>query len=62
MDLFLKEDVEFTDMPPNIRGWKQNSKVQVQGHKAIKTVTRMCRLTDGSEKQVSVTVEREFDI
>ena len=27
MDEFLKEEVEFVDMPPDIRGWKQNSKI-----------------------------------
>jgi len=27
MDAFLKEDVEFEGMPPDIRGWKQNSKI-----------------------------------
>ena len=62
MDDFLKEDVEFSDMPPDIRGWKQNSKIQVQGNKAIKTVTRTCRLKDGSEKVLTETREREFDL
>ena len=62
MDEFLKEEVEFNDMPPDIRGWKQNSKIQVQGHRAIKTVTRTCRLKDGSEKLLTVTVEREFEL
>ena len=62
MDDFLKEDVEFNDMPPDIRGWKQNSKIQVQGNKAIKTVTRTCRLKDGSEKVLTETREREFDL
>ena len=27
MDEFLKEEVEFENMPPDIRGWKQNSKI-----------------------------------
>jgi hypothetical protein len=62
MDDFLKEDVEFSSMPPDIRGWKQNSKIQVQGNKAIKTVTRTCRLKDGSEKVLTETREREFDL
>ena len=34
MDEFLKEEVTFDDMPADIRGWKQNSKIQVQGHHA----------------------------
>ena len=46
MDLFLKEEVDFPDMPQDIRGWKQNSKISVQGHRATKTVTRICRLKD----------------
>ena len=29
MDLFLKEEYEFDDMPADIRGWKQNSKISV---------------------------------
>jgi hypothetical protein len=29
MDAFLKEEVEFNNMPADIRGWKQNSKIQV---------------------------------
>ena len=62
MDEFLKEEVQFDDMPHDIRGWKQNSKIQVQGHRALKTVTRTCRLKDGSEKVLTVTIEREFDI
>lgn len=27
MEDFLKEEVEFADMPPDVRGWKQNSKI-----------------------------------
>lgn len=27
MDEFLKEEVAFNDMPMDIRGWKQNSKI-----------------------------------
>jgi len=27
MDEFLKEEVEFNNMPQDIRGWKQNSKI-----------------------------------
>lgn len=62
MDLFLKEEVEFHDMPPDIRGWKQNSKISVQGHRAVKTVTRTCRLKDGSEKTLTVNIDREFEL
>lgn len=54
MEEFLKEEVEFADMPPDVRGWKQNSKIQVQGHKAIKTITRTCRLKDGTDPIKSI--------
>ncbi len=60
MEAFLKEEVDFADMPPDIRGWKQNSKIQVQGHKAIKTITRTCRLRDGSEKVLTLVIDRDF--
>ena len=62
MDAFLKEEVEFDDMPPDIRGWKQNSKIQVQGHKATKTVTRTCRLKDGTEQVLTLSIDREFEL
>lgn len=29
IDMFLKEAVDFVDMPPNIISWKQNSKINV---------------------------------
>ena len=60
MDEFLKEEVEFPDMPQDIRGWKQNSKISVQGHRATKTVTRTCRLKDGQEKILRRDIEKEF--
>ena len=59
MEEFLKEQVEF-DMPPNVISWKQNSKVNVQGNKATKTITRTCKLKDGSEEVLTKTVSREF--
>lgn len=48
MDAFLKEEVEF-DMPENVRSWKQNSKIQVQGNLAKKTVVRTLMMKDGTE-------------
>jgi hypothetical protein len=61
MDKFLKEPVEM-DMPTNVISWKQNSKVNVQGNKASKTVTRTCKLKDGSEKVINKTFTKEFVI
>lgn len=60
MEDFLKEQVEF-EMPANVISWKQNSKVNVQGNKATKTVTRICKLKDGGEEQLEKTVSREFE-
>ena len=48
MDAFLKEEVEF-EMPENVRSWKQNSKIQVQGNLAKKTVVRTLMMKDGTE-------------
>ncbi len=59
MNRFLKEQVEI-EMPPDVRSWKQNTKVNVQGTKATKTITRTCKLKDGSEKVITKTLTREF--
>jgi len=48
MDAFLKEEVEF-EMPDNVRSWKQNSKIQVQGNQATKTTVRTLKMKDGTE-------------
>ena len=62
MDIFLKEEVDFPEMPSDVRGWKQNSKITVQGHRATKTVERVCRLRDGREERFVKNLEREFDL
>ena len=62
MDLFLKEDVDFPDMPKDVRSWKQNSKIQVQGNQAKKTTVRTCKMKDGSEKELTRTEERIFNL
>jgi hypothetical protein len=59
MNKFLKETVEI-EMPADVRSWKQNTKVNVQGTKATKTITRTCKLKDGSEKVVTKALTREF--
>lgn len=61
MDAFLKEDVDF-DMPDDVRSWKQNSKITVQGNLAKKTTTRLLKLKDGSEKTLEKTDERRFTV
>ena len=59
MNVFLKESIEL-DMPADVRSWKQNTKVNVQGTKATKTITRTCKMKDGSDKVITKTVSREF--
>lgn len=61
MDAFLKEDVEF-NMPDDVRSWKQNSKIQVQGNVAKKTTIRTLKMKDGSEKNLEQTAERKFEL
>ena len=61
MDAFLKEEVEF-DMPENVRSWKQNSKIQVQGNMAKKTTVRTLKMKDGTEKVLDKTLERKFEL
>ena len=60
MDEFLQEEVVFRNMPANCIGYSQSLKVQVVGRKATKTVTRTCRLTDGSEIALTATDTRKF--
>lgn len=62
MDIFLKEEVEFDDMPEGVRSWKQNSKIQVQGNLAKKTVVRTLKMKDGTEKVITKTLERKFTL
>ena len=49
MNVFLKEHVNFDDqMPKDVRSWKQNSKIVMEGKTAIKTTIRSLRMKDGS--------------
>lgn len=59
MDSYLKETVD-VEMPPDVRSWKQNTKVHVKGNIASKTVTRTCILKDGSERVITKTLNKEF--
>jgi len=61
MDAFLKEEVVF-EMPDNVRSWKQNSKIQVQGNIAKKTTVRTLKLKDGTEKVLEQTQEKKFEL
>ncbi len=59
MDSFLAEEVEF-EMPADVVSWKQGSKVNVKDSHAIKIVTRVCKIKDGSEVTLEKTVEMDF--
>ena len=61
MDDFLKEEVDF-EMPENVRSWKQNSKIQVQGNLAKKTIVRTLKMKDGTEKVLNKTLEKRFEL
>ena len=61
MDAFLKEDVEF-EMPDDVRSWKQNSKIQVQGNVAKKTTVRVLKMKDGTDRNLEKTEEKKFTI
>ena len=61
MDIFLKEEVDF-EMPEGVRSWKQNSKIQVQGNLAKKTVVRTLKMKDGTEKILDKTLEKKFEL
>jgi len=52
MNEFLQEQVDFNEMPEGVRGWKQSSKIYVQGNKATKTITRTLTMKDGQEHEL----------
>jgi hypothetical protein len=61
MDDFLHEEVEF-EMPENVKSWKQNSKIQVQGNLAKKTIVRTLKMWDGTEKVLNKTFEKRLSM
>ena len=61
MALLLKEDIgEFDDMPADVNSYKQKVNVKADGTKGVKTIIRVCKLKDGSEKTVVKTILRDF--
>lgn len=60
MSDFMKEEVTFRDMPASYASWRQKSKISVDGTLATKTTTRSLKLKDGSEKKLTVTLERQL--
>lgn len=62
VNLFLKRNVEFPEMPADVLSWKQNNKVVVQGDEAVKTVTRVCRLKNGTERTLTKQITKKLDM
>ena len=62
MDKFLKEDVIFPNMPEDVRSWKQNSKIQVQGNVATKTTVRTIKMKNGSTKDLEKVDKRTINL
>ena len=64
MDAFLKEEVDFSDVLPEegVRSWSQQSKIQVQGSLAKKSVVRKLKMKDGTEKVLEKTLEKRFEL
>ena len=61
MKAFLKEEVEF-EMPPNVRTWKQKSKVSVKGAVATKTTYRELKMKDGSDDTLVKEETKEISL
>ena len=59
MKAFLEKEVEFT-MPKDIRSWKQNASITVDGKIATKTTYRDLVLKDGTTKRLENTEKMTF--
>lgn len=62
MEEFLKELVDFEDMPRGVASWKQSSKIEVIGNKAKKITIRTLKMKDGTEDKLEKVDEREFNL
>ena len=63
MNDFMKQDVEFPDMPADgFTGYSTSVQCAVQGTKVSKTVTRTVNMADGSQKILKQTVEMELQL
>lgn len=60
VNAFLKKDHP-VPMDDEVLSWKQNNKVVVQGTKAVKTITRVARLKNGSEKTYTKQYTKDLD-
>ena len=61
-DVFLTFSETFDDMPANEVSAKMEIKVRTQDKHSVKTVTRTCKLADGSTKVLKKTIERDFEV
>lgn len=62
MNDFLKEPVEFKNMPKDVRSWAQVSKITVHENFAEKVVTRTCKMNDNTEVVLEETFAKEFSL
>jgi len=60
MNAFMKEEVDFPDMPADHRGYSTSCNGSHNGKKMSKTVTATVKMPDGSEVVLTKTEEREF--
>ena len=59
MKEFMDKEVHF-NMPKEIRSWKQNAKVSVEGKIATKYTWRELIMKDGTTKKLENTEQTEF--
>ena len=62
MNDYLKEPVEFSNMPKDVRSWAQVSKITVNENIAEKVVTRTCKMSDNSELILEEKFTKQFSL
>jgi len=60
MDEFMDEDVDFPNAPFNFRGCSTSVEVSCCGNKATKKVTKMFKMSDGSQETQTITINKTF--
>ena len=59
----MKKDVVFEDMPrDNIRSWRQNARITVDGRNATKVTYREILFKDGQTRKIEKTDMQEFQL
>ena len=64
MEAFQAEEVEFKDMPDEeeMQGYQQNVSINITHMTAVKTVTRIIRMVDDTEKTLIEVREKTFQL